>query len=51
MGIRGVWPRQVHSSLVVWLRHGRPGWRLRHEWGSIVHVALTVTVLIVLLRR
>lgn len=49
--IGGVRPRHVHSSRVVWLRHRRPGLCLRHRWGSILHVPLTVTVLIILLRR
>lgn len=51
VGIGRLWPRQVHSSWVVWLRHSRPGWCLCHRWGSILHVPLTVTVLIIWLRR
>lgn len=47
---RGVRPRHVHISWVVWLRHSRPGRCLCHRWGTILHVSLTVTVLIVLLR-
>lgn len=50
LGVGGLLPRQVHSSLAVWLRRSRPGWRLCHERGSVLHTRLTVTVLIIWLR-